>query len=254
MEQTGKRGLSAAALKHLAIVLMVIDHACIILFRAAGYDGFWFRGHWYLTRASFVLFAFQIAEGMVKTHDRRRYLLRLGILAVLSEVPFDLFFSGTVFAPGRSNVFVTLFLGAASVALAEGLGEAFGIKQLLVILGGAVLADLLGADHGAAGCLVIPAFYFLRDRPGRCFLAVALILALNRVLLQLSAALDGAVRAGELFDGMAEKVALELHGALAFPLIARYNGEKGKMLPKPFYYLFYPAHLLLLFGLAWILF
>ncbi|MBD5519218.1 MAG: hypothetical protein HDR07_12310 [Lachnospiraceae bacterium] len=42
----------------------------------------------------------------------------------------------------------------------------------------------------------------------------------------------------------------EMYGLFAFVLIACYGGERGKQLPKAFYYGFYPVHLLLLYGIA----
>ena len=42
----------------------------------------------------------------------------------------------------------------------------------------------------------------------------------------------------------------EMYGLLAFLLIFLYNGKRGRQLPKPFYYGFYPLHLLLLYGVA----
>ena len=42
----------------------------------------------------------------------------------------------------------------------------------------------------------------------------------------------------------------EMYGLLAFVFIFLYNGEKGRQMPKPFYYGFYPVHLLILFGIA----
>ena len=42
----------------------------------------------------------------------------------------------------------------------------------------------------------------------------------------------------------------EMYGLFAFFPIALYNGERGKQLPKLFYYGFYPVHLLILYGVA----
>jgi len=242
-----EKGLSAATLKHIAIVLMVFNHACSVIFQATGYDGLWLNAHWYITRAGFILFAFQIAEGMVKTHDRKRYLLRLAALAVLSEIPFDLCLRGCLFDLNRNNVFITLFLGAAAIALADRLGKHFGIGQFLVITLGVIIADLSYCDHGAVGYLVIVAFYFLRNRPVKMFVTVAVIIAIGQAMLEIPSLLTDF--SGSLGCALLN-IALELHGALAFPLIALYNGQKGKMLGKTFYYLFYPVHLLVLYDIA----
>ena len=85
---TEKRaGLSAMTLKYIAMATMLVDHMGYVLFPWI----LWLRC---VGRIAFPIFAFQIAEGCIRTHDRRRYALRLLLFAVLTEVPFDLAFSG----------------------------------------------------------------------------------------------------------------------------------------------------------------
>ena len=54
-------------------------------------------------RVAFPLFAFMIAEGAAHTRDRRWYALRLLLLAVISEIPFDLVAGGTWLFPADQN-------------------------------------------------------------------------------------------------------------------------------------------------------
>ena len=77
---TGKRaGLSAMTLKYIAMATMLVDHMGYVLFPWI----LWLRC---VGRIAFPIFAFQIAEGCIRTHDRRRYALRLLLFAVLTEV------------------------------------------------------------------------------------------------------------------------------------------------------------------------
>ena len=103
---TGKRaGLSAMTLKYIAMATMLVDHMGYVLFPWI----LWLRC---VGRIAFPIFAFQIAEGCIRTHDRRRYALRLLLFAVLTEVPFDLAFSGRPLDPSYQNVLWTLLAGA----------------------------------------------------------------------------------------------------------------------------------------------
>lgn len=95
---TEKRaGLSAMTLKYIAMATMLVDHMGYVLFPWI----LWLRC---VGRIAFPIFAFQIAEGCIRTHDRRRYALRLLLFAVLTEVPFDLAFNGQVLYLGYQNV------------------------------------------------------------------------------------------------------------------------------------------------------
>lgn len=112
---TEKRaGLSAMTLKYIAMATMLVDHMGYVLFPWI----LWLRC---VGRIAFPIFAFQIAEGCIRTHDRRRYALRLLLFAVLTEVPFDLAFNGQVLYLGYQNVLWTL-LGRGAGVLGGGLG------------------------------------------------------------------------------------------------------------------------------------
>lgn len=108
--------LSALDLKLLAMAAMLVDHMGYLLFPTT----MWMR---YVGRLAFPIFAFQIAEGWYRTHDREKYTLRLLICAVVSEVPFDLAFSGTPVDAGYQNVLWTFFIAAAALWAADALQE-----------------------------------------------------------------------------------------------------------------------------------
>ena len=94
-----------------------------------------------LGRLAMPIFAFCVAEGCRHTHSPKRYLLRLGVFALVSEIPFRLAFTAPsreqdVYAlhifrfwpPVLTSVIATLFLGAvAAVGFATG---GFGLGEL----------------------------------------------------------------------------------------------------------------------------
>ena len=238
-------GLSTAFLKHTAIVLMFINHFSVGLSGSGIFDssGWFIDFQWYLTRASFILFAFLIAEGMIHTGSRKKYLLRLFCMSIASEFFFDeLFFGGFPYWP-MQNVVFTLFFGALTIAIID----RFRKKPLAAfLLTAAVLAvsAVVRGDYGLMGIAVIGLFYYLREKQGLMFFSVAVaIFALWFVYCRINCLLSGTAFA---FSSYLHSAVLELHGVMAFPLIYLYNGRKGKQLPKEFYYLFYPGHLVLI--------
>ena len=87
MAENTARPLSAYHLKLIALAAMVIDHAGALLLPQA-YPLRW------IGRIAFPLYAFLAAESCRYTRSRERYLLRLGLFALVSEVPFDWAFAG----------------------------------------------------------------------------------------------------------------------------------------------------------------
>ena len=81
--------MSSFVLKIIACFTMFIDHVGYLIFNG---DSSWFN---YVGRLAFPIFAFQISEGYIHTHDVKKYLLRLILFAFISQIPFLLFHSIT---------------------------------------------------------------------------------------------------------------------------------------------------------------
>jgi len=245
---TPKFETSQVLLKNLALIAMIVNHVFMGIMSAIGYQGFWFYLQVWATRFSFVIYAFLISEGMMKTHNRYQYIGRLALFALISEIPFDLCFHQVCFYPTSSNVFFTLMIGAIGIELMDHMDKTW--KKAVV----AVALMIIGqhTDYGIIGIALIFCFYCFRDKPAVMYSVAAILMLLNSPLGRL----------GELqdynYDLAAYVVGLKwytirpwmmfLGGILAFPLIALYKGKKGRsVLPAWFYYVIYPAHLLVIY-------
>lgn len=211
-EAVKRTGLTSYQLKWIAIITMVIDHTGAVLFPYV-----WtFR---YVGRLAFPIFCFLLTEGFRHTSDIRRYMVRLGGFALLSELPYDLTLHGRLVDWEHQNVFFTLLLGVGMMYMLERSKEIpLKAVEILMVM---TAADFLRTDYGFRGIILIAVFYLLREK-----------LWLKTVC--------GAVW-NFLWNG-----SIQGYGALAMIPIAMYNGELGRRM-KYFFYVFYPAHLLVLF-------
>ena len=240
-----KYRLSGNMLKWIAAFFMVVDHVGVILLP-----------EWHilriLGRLSFPIFAFMIAEGCRYTRNKWRYFLGIfGVGAVCQAVLF--FYNGSL----EMNILLTFSLSILLVyafayfkeqLFAADLSLPFTIGALLLLAallaGVALLGSAVDLDYGATGCMV-PLYASLLhpprnradtvlhrvDRP--CWHVLAM--ALGLLLLSLD-------------DGGTQWYCL-----CALPLLLLYSGKRGKARMKYFFYIFYPAHLLVIQGLAWLL-
>lgn len=207
--------LNSFQLKWIAIVTMLIDHVGALLFP---YE----MGFRIVGRIAFPIFCFLIAEGFFHTGDVKRYMLRLFIFALISEIPYDLAFNGEIWYPDRQNVFFTLFFGVLLMHLLEkcsGALRKFGTVIFLMCM-----AELLRTDYGGQGILLIIIYYVFREKRA------------------------AAVGAGAAWNFLYGWKQIQNYGVLSAPFLALYNGERGPKI-KYFFYVFYPAHLLVLYFL-----
>lgn len=250
-----KYSLSGAFLKNVAYLSMFIDHFFAVVFIALLQWKIWqdssavlaegvYQAGRAIGRIAFILFAFMAAEGFRYTHSRRRYLLRLGIFAFLSELPFDLAIYDEMFEPKGQNVYFTLFFGVLALCLIDKLrGNRFGQFLGVVLCCAAVTA--LRTDYMFMGVLLIVVFYNYRERFLYLLIVGSITIYAGIVLLYM-------VRYWGNGIGMTTFLQMgtgELYGLFAFVFLYFYNGKKGRQFPKLCYYLFYPLHLLFLYGL-----
>lgn len=201
-------------------------------------------------RISFVLFAYLIVEGFVHTGSRARYLIRLLLFALLSEIPFDLAFSGRAVDWSGQNIYWTLFLGVLMLTLWESLERCPGvwrqIARFAVLVLSCVVAFQFAMDYRFMGILLIFVLYRTRGLP-----LVIQFLSAGFVMYFCTWGAN-CIRYVESYTAvyLLRFSLREMYGLFAFALIPLYNGERGRQLPKPFYYGFYPVHLLILYGIA----
>lgn len=232
MEQS--KGLDGGTLKLIAAALMLIDHVGAILLpetvilRCIG-------------RLAFPIFAFFIAMGYAHTRSFGRYLLRMAIWAAVSEIPFNLEF-GHFFVPGRQNVLWTFCLALLTLRGLEELRRETGGARYLgcgaALAAGFAAGELLRVDYGGWGVLSVVLFYLCRQgryaRPG----LLAGMLVLNGLCIgSMKMAVFGI------------QVPIQIFAVAALPLLWLYNGRPGAKGWRWAFYVFYPAHLLVLEGI-----
>ncbi len=247
----GKPFVDGAFLKILAIVTMLIDHITAVYGSTSmvplgtGYQVG--RG---IGRIAFPIFCFLLAEGFYYTKSRWKYLGRLLIFAAVSEIPFDMAFSGTFVDPTYQNVFFTLFFGGLAITLMElvegdrGRGHERtapvvhnpvlrALLYIAIIFGCAIGAELLYTDYGAGGVCTIIVMYVLAERKKpegdlfRTRVANTLGFALGVLILGLTCG------------------TIEFLAAVDIVFIWFYGGKRGWQL-KYFFYAFYPVHLFII--------
>lgn len=226
-ETVKKFSLSSSALKVIAILTMLIDHiACFLnpipifsyeLFTIGSKQVTVYYVFRSIGRIAFPLFCFMIGEGYLHTRNRFRYGLALFIGAIVSEIPFNLVFTGTCTCREHQNVFFTLLLGYLGICCYEHFSKE-KIRQILSIVVLGVIAYFIKCDYSIRGYGAILLFYILR--------------------------------ADRLAVGIVGTLILELRTIPAYVLIAFYNGKRGFIRKPAFkyaFYAFYPVHLFILF-------
>ena len=241
--------MTSFVLKIIAMISMLFDHLGDAIFKG-------FNSFNYIGRIAFPIFAFQISEGYIHTKSVKKYLLRLIIFAIISQVPFMLFSSLFSENPGL-NIFFTLALGLLSMISYDfmhkktskklkskidkntnklSIGYLFlqNIVDLIPVVILCIIGEFLNVDYGWWGVLVIFSLYFFKN--DKLAMTITFItLCIIKYCLQM---LQGGF--SYLYIG------LIVCTILPITFINFYNGKQGKKI-KYLLYLFYPIHLLILY-------
>ena len=242
-----KLPFSAAVLKWIALITMIIDHI------GASFFKYYFIAHGKhepfatvyevlrdVGRIAFPIYIFLLIEGYIHTRNVTKYLLRLGLFALISEIPFDLAFYDKVFYWNKQNVFFTLFIGLVTVHAMDSIAAQGGAESAR---GGPMKEKHLPmlyyacCDVGMIACAAALAYFMKTDYNGIgvCAICAVYLLRKNRTIGGIVCTLI-----------LLESSLREIYAAAAIIPISLYNGEKGRQL-KYLFYLAYPVHLMILF-------
>ncbi|MDY4599086.1 MAG: TraX family protein [Candidatus Faecousia sp.] len=218
--------LTGNQLKLLAMLTMTIDHIGAVLLPQ--YEFLRIIG-----RLAMPIYAYMIAEGCHYTHDRMRYFLRLAGLAVVCQVVY-----GFVGRSLYQCILVTFSLSIGLICAVEN-AQKKGTSGA-ALAGAALFAGIyfvceklpqyvpgFHVDYGFWG-VMLPVIVYFGGRSVWAFLAGLTVLCLSRGGLQWWA-------------------------MLTVPLIALYNGQRGKHRLGWMFYLYYPAHLVVIYLIDFLL-
>ena len=236
--------INALELKLLAMALMLCDHMWATVLPDIG----WISN---LGRLAFPIFAFQIVEGFYQTHDRKKYIRRMLVFALISEIPFDLMTSGVWFYPFHQNVMMTFLIGLLMLSWMERVRGTLW-KYLLVSAICAALSIVLGsivmADYFQFGLLTVLLFYWTRDWKYGWVIQLAGMIWIHGIYM-------GSLELTMHLFGQTFVIPQQGLAVLSLIPIWMYNGKQGYHSKPVQYacYAFYPVHMLILYFLRQIL-
>ena len=234
-----KPDISSFGLHILAMGLMLCDHLWATL--VPGND--WLTD---IGRLAFPIFAFMTVEGYFHTKNLKKYVQRLLVFALLSEIPFNLMMGSRMFYPIHQNVLWTFLLGLWMIHRIEKAKDAPLWRRGLRAAGSVILGFLIGTltmvDYLGAGVLMVLTFYFFRGRKWWHFAGqlIALYYINTEILSGFSYQLE--------WFGREIWIVRQSFAVFALIPIWLYRGKQGyysKWL-RYVYYGFYPLHLLVL--------
>lgn len=235
-----ERGFSGNALKLLATVSMLLDHTGAILFpqvlalRLVG-------------RLAFPIYAFMVAQGCKYTRSMLRYFLSMFSLGVVCQLVYA--FAAPV---DRFNILLTFSVSIALSFLLYRVKQALYSKKWLMAaaMGAAFLLStaavhyvnrILPFDYGFWGCMtavITGLFQQKADAPESWKRADKN--AVHVIMLAIPLLLVA-------------RDSLQLCALFSLPLLLCYSGRRGRLNMKYFFYIFYPLHLALLYGISYLL-
>lgn len=164
------------------------------------------------------VFTFLLVEGFLNTSDYRRYLCSMAVVALASEIPYDMAMEGKFADWTSQNAMVSMCICLLMLRFLQMFQERKGIGSYMakfaVVLGAVLWVTLLRAQYGLCLVLLTAVFYLFHAKN------------VWKTVLGIIVSL------------------LYVTGPLAFYLIGCYNGKRNDRVPKYVYYIFYPLHLL----------
>lgn len=212
--------LSGNALKLIAAATMFIDHMGLMLF----------PGNLLLRiigRLALPIYAYMIAEGCKYTRNKKKYFGMVFGLAVVCQTVY-FFFAGSSYLSILFTFSLSILAVYALQANQVHPCAKNSIRFTLTVAGVWLLNQLMQIDYGFLGCMlpVFPAM--LHNTPYDKKEWNVAMLGLGLLLLAW------------------ESGSIQFYSLLSLPLLMLYSGKRGKGNMKYFFYIFYPAHLVVL--------
>lgn len=228
------KSLNGHQLKLIAISAMLLDH---IAWAFLDFHSFWGQLFHVIGRITAPTMSFFIVQGYLHTRSFRKYLTRLLIFAIVSHIPYVCFNYGTMHW-FSFNVLYTLALGLLAVFCWDKVANLR--LRVLAVIGLGILS--LPGDWFYIIIIFCLIFFIYRDD----FHSQAAAITYTAVIIALIQ-FGGSLAAGDTIREALLNSGFHLGIILSLPLLKLYNGQRGGgRSSRWLFYIFYPAHLLVL--------
>lgn len=230
--------MSSFALHIIAMIFMLCDHMWATIL-----DYEWLTC---IGRIAFPIFAFLITEGYIHTSNINKYIKRMVIFAIITEIPFNLMVSASPIYPFHQNVLWTFVISLLTLKYLNFDNTKNIFKSILIIILAIIIATITMCDYFGAGVMMVVGFYIFRKSK---LLQLLMMIYVNMILIQgYSYPIDIA--------GYTYYFPQQGFAVLSLIFIWLYNGKLGYHAKwfKIFCYAFYPLHMLILYILTIVLF
>lgn len=229
-----EKKLNANHLKLIAIIAMTVDHAADLIFPGSPSNPIALILH-IIGRLTAPIMWFFVCEGFFYTKNLRKYLLRMGIFAVISHFAYCFAFginvvplSGGIF--NQTSVIWPLFWAIVALWLLNSATMLKTWQKFLLLM----LINLITfpADWS---CIAVMAIVFMYSNRGNLQKQIGWMMFWVVIYAVVSFFCVNKVYA-----------VVQLGVILVYPLLSLYNGQKGKAnWMKWLFYVYYPAHLII---------
>lgn len=209
--------MDRTTIKWIAIICMALNHTAHVLLTPGTvlYNIFIVTGYF-----TAITMCFLLAEGYKYTRNRRKYAARLLLCAVISQAPYSF-----ALQIGNLNMMFSLFLALMVLKITDSKFLPYLIRAILAV---PVLILSLFTDWALSAPVFTLCFYRFGKKG---YIPACIFYFLWRT-----------INTGDPFTALIFLIPMILSGLVVNYI---YNGQRGRGM-KWFFYLFYPAHLLIL--------
>jgi len=285
--------LSGFILKIIALIAMTCDHVGVMMdyYSVGGEAVYILRA---IGRLALPLFCFLLVEGVLHTKSFKKYILRLGICALLILIAQLIMQYGIKIAVVQGNIFIDLILGALAIKCLQNKNIYVKLLAILPVLFGVFCFIFFSMEY-AYNSVAYGYPYFLRAQYFHYSIVLIILFYLaniaskpvmemfnlnpelykgtniERLIINalcfgfylfwavLNYVIVGLWLINQTFDWITFswwEVKYEMYGLISGALLLLYSGQRGYNRKWFQYgcYAFYPLHLLIIYGIFVILF
>lgn len=233
----------------IAYISMFIDHACKFAFNGVGYNPL-------LGRLAMPIFAYLIAIGMRRTSNKTKYIFRLFVFAIISQIPFILMIYGVPkinlninntlqiinHFTQSFNIGFTFLIAVLSIYFIDKNKKSYLNIAIIIIISMFIVSEL-NTDYAVYGILTVFLFYYLKNK---------ITISILYLLLTTANIFSNSLNADFTLDALFMERLKSYFSMFSLPIIfwLKENKKRDNKFVRLIKYVTYPIHMLIIYFIS----